>query len=490
MNEIEELIILSSPRRRTTMKKPNVIQTVLAVAACKLTRFVLRKTGRGGTAIPGIVAMKIAKNILAAVSEGMNIIVVTGTNGKTTTCNMIEHALTSAGCDCLRDKAGANMLNGIASDLISNADWLGKPRHPYAVLECDEAALKLVVPFVKPKVIVITNIFSDQVDRFGSVRNTLKEIRKGVRRSPDSVLVLNADDPLTASLALASSKKSPETGEFSVIPNQVLRYGLEGTVGTQGKVDLSDAGKCICCGGEYQYSHHIYATLGGFICTKCGYRRQTPDVAVITIDQMSTSGSRIHLKADDKILEAEIALPAVYNIYNAAAAIAAVKAAGLPAQKAIDSLSDVRSAFGRMETFDLAGNRIQMILVKNPAGCNQALTYVTGFNEDYTVAHCLNNQTGDGHDISWIYDTDYERLVSDPHLKKIYVGGECRDELYARLKAAGAPEDLMEITTDYQDLVGKLKDEGRPVFALPNYTAMMELRQAISQETGSGDFWE
>ena len=187
------------------MKKPNVIQTVLAVAACKLTRFVLRKTGRGGTAIPGIVAMKIAKNILAAVSEGMNIIVVTGTNGKTTTCNMIEHALTNAGCDCLRDKAGANMLNGIASDLISNADWLGKPRHPYAVLECDEAALKLVVPFVKPKVIVITNIFSDQVDRFGSVRNTLKEIRKGVRRSPDSVLVLNADDPLTASLALASS---------------------------------------------------------------------------------------------------------------------------------------------------------------------------------------------------------------------------------------------------------------------------------------------
>lgn len=170
------------------MKKPNTLHAAASVAACKMTRFILRKTGRGGTAIPGIVGLKVSRNILSAVSSGMKIIVVTGTNGKTTTCNMIEHALTSAGHDCLLNKSGANLLHGIASDLICSADWKGKAQHEYAVLECDEAALKQVVPYIRPKAIVVTNLFSDQVDRYGGVQNTLKEIRTGVERSPRSVL--------------------------------------------------------------------------------------------------------------------------------------------------------------------------------------------------------------------------------------------------------------------------------------------------------------
>ena len=173
------------------MKKPNTIQTVLSVASCKLTRGVLRRTGRGGTALPGIVAMKISKNILTVPAQDMEIVVVTGTNGKTTTCNMIEHALTENGHDCHRDKSGANLLHGIASDLICDTNWLGKPKNRYAVLEVDEAALKQVVPLIRPKVIVVTNLFTDQADRFGGVENTRKEILKGIKRSPDSVLVLN-----------------------------------------------------------------------------------------------------------------------------------------------------------------------------------------------------------------------------------------------------------------------------------------------------------
>lgn len=249
------------------MKKPNKIQTILSVASCKLTRGILRKTGRGGTALPGIVAMKVAKNILAVPASEMDIIVVTGTNGKTTTCNMIEHALSENGHDCHRDKSGANLLHGIASDLVCDTNWLGKPRNRYAVLEVDEAALKQVVPYIRPKVIVVTNLFTDQADRFGSVENTLAEIRKGVKRSPGSVLVLNAEDTQSASLALD-------------VPNKVVWYGLEQSVGEQGQTDLSDAGKCPKCGGEYEYDYHIYAHLGGFRCPKCGYCRHTPDVAV------------------------------------------------------------------------------------------------------------------------------------------------------------------------------------------------------------------
>ena len=131
-----------------------------------------------------------------------------------------------------------------------------------------------------------------------------------------------------------------------------------------------------------------------------------------------------------------------------------------------------------------------MILVKNPAGCNQAFTYITGLGEDFSAVLCLNNRTGDGHDISWIETTDYEKLVSDPHLKKLYVGGDKAEDLYARLQKAGASEETTELFTDYKALVEKLKKEQNPVFLLPNYTAMMELRDALSPDTGSRDFWE
>ena len=459
------------------MKKPNPVLTTLSAASCKLTRFVLRKTGRGGTAIPGIVAMKISPSILSAVSQGMEIVVVTGTNGKTTTCSMIEHALTEAGCDCLLNKSGANLLHGMAADLISSTDWRGRPKTRYAVLECDEAALKQVVPFIHPRVIVVTNLFSDQVDRYGGVRNTLKEIRRGVKRSPDSVLVLNAEDPLSSSLACK-------------VPNKTVWYGMDASVGEQGNIDLTDAGTCPVCGGEYEYDYHVYSHLGGFRCKKCGRKRQDPDVAVLSIDEKTADGSTLHMRIDGAEQQVRIALPAVNNIYNAAASIAAVKALGLPAEKAVEALGTVRSAFGRLETFDLNGRRLQMILVKNPAGCNQAFSYVTGFDEDYTAVLCLNNRTGDGHDISWIESADYEKLCADPHLKKIYVCGDCAQELFERLKKAGAGPDRMEIVTDYRSLVSLLKQETMPAFLLPNYTSMMELRQALNAETGNKVFWE
>ncbi|MDO4621987.1 MAG: MurT ligase domain-containing protein [Eubacteriales bacterium] len=459
------------------MKKPNTIQAAAASAACKATRAILRKTGRGGTALPGIVAMKVSKNILAAASEGMEIIVVTGTNGKTTSCNMIAHALTSGGHECLLNKSGANLLHGIAADMICNTNWKGDPKTHYAVLECDEAALKQVVPFIRPKAIVVTNLFSDQVDRYGGVGNTLKEIRTGVERSPESILVLNAEEPLSASLALN-------------VPNKVVWYGLNETVGEQGNIDLADAGKCPVCGSEYDYDYHIYAHLGGFRCPKCGYKRQNPDVAVTAINKIEATGSDITLQTAAQTCDVHVSLPAVYNVYNAAAAVAAVKAIGLPEQEAIDSLSSVQSSFGRLETFDLNGNRLQMILVKNPAGCNQAFSYLTGLQEDFTAVLCLNDRTGDGHDISWINDTDYEKLVNDPHLKKIYVGGDRAADLSERLRKAGAGDELQEVVTDYNKLLELLLKEKYPIFALPNYTSMMDLRQVLNQASGNKEFWE
>ena len=459
------------------MAKPGKIRTILSVAACKASRALLRRTGRGGTAVPGDVAMKFARNILEAVSEGMEIVVVTGTNGKTTTCSMIEHAVTACGKDCLLNRSGANLLSGITADLTCNATAAGKPKTHYAVLECDEAALKQVVPLIHPKAVVVTNLFSDQVDRYGGVENTLKEIRKGVEKVPETTLVLNAEEPLSASLSLGT-------------PNPVIWYGMDASVGVQGNVDLKDALVCPRCGSEYTYDYHVYAHLGGFACPGCGYRRAEPDVAVTKILRIAPDGSTAVMRIGGKEQEVKIAVPAVYNVYNAAAAIGAVKALGLPVSKAAASLASTQSAFGRLETFNIGGNRLQMILVKNPAGCNQAFSYLTGIGEDYTAVLCLNNRTGDGHDISWIEDTDYEKLCADPHLKKLYVCGECAAQLSERLKRAGAGDDLQQIVTDYNELLKLLLKEKRPIYALPNYTSMMELRKVLIPAAGKKDFWE
>ena len=330
------------------MSRPNPLQSVVSIASCKMVRTVLRKTGRGGTAIPGEIAMKIAPKIPEVVSSGMEIIVVTGTNGKTTTCNMIQHAIESAGKECLLNKSGANLLKGIAADLICNSTWTGKPKTHYAVLECDEAALKQVVPLIHPKAVVVTNLFSDQVDRYGGVQNTLKEIRTGIEKVPETTLVLNADEPLSASLALN-------------VPNKVIWYGLDAAVGERGDIDLSDAGVCPKCGGAYKYDYHIYAHLGGFRCPSCGYARPVPDICVTSIDRVDAAGSTVQIQVGKKVQEVSIALPAVYNVYNAAAAVAAACAVKVSPQKALDSLSTVRSSFGRLETFDLDGLATGMI---------------------------------------------------------------------------------------------------------------------------------
>ena len=432
---------------------------------------------RGGTALPGKAAMLFDKRILETVSEGMEIIVVTGTNGKTTTSRMIEHGITSAGFSCLANKSGANLLSGVTAEVTSNADAAGRPRTKYAVIECDEGALKQVVPLLHPKVIVVTNLFRDQLDRYGEVMHTLESIRRGVEQVPESILCLNADCSLTSSLALN-------------IPNKVVYYGINGPVGEQKEQELSDARRCIRCGAEYQYYSHTYAHLGDFYCPECGYHRQKPQVAVTKILSLTAAQTKVELELCGSSREVSIRLPAVYNVYNAAAALTALTQFGISAEQACASLADVRSSFGRMENFELDGIPVQMILVKNPAGCNQTIEYITSLQEDYRLVICLNDKTADGHDISWIWDADYEKIAADEHAVRIYAAGDRAEDLALRLKYAGTDEKRIEIQKDYEKLLEGLKDSKLPVFAMPNYTSMLTLRGILAQVTGKKDFWE
>ncbi|MBR1901056.1 MAG: DUF1727 domain-containing protein [Lachnospiraceae bacterium] len=460
------------------------IRTICAIAACRLTRSVMRLLHRGGTALPGKAARLFDPDILDRVSEGMEIIVVTGTNGKTTTCSMLEQAYRGSGRTCLSNKSGANLLSGITAELTCNAAWSGKPKTHYAVIECDEGALKQVTGHIRPKVIAVTNLFRDQLDRYGEVTHTLDEIRRGILASPDSILCLNADDSLVSSLA-------------ENVPGRVLYYGMDSAVGEQEDPVLSDAKYCIRCGAQYRYDYHTYAHLGGFRCPACGYRRHEADCALTKILEMSPRGSRGILRLPSAAVssrepetELRVGLPAVYNLYNALAAICAYTACGYPAGEILSSLKTVHSSFGRMEHFTLGDVPVQMILVKNPAGCNQALTYLTGAGQPYRLLLCLNDRTADGHDISWIWDAEYEKLAADGNLKQILVAGDRAEDMQLRLKYAGvAPEDITLVREPAQTLPW-IEASPHPVFALPNYTSMLELREALRQKTGEREFWE
>ena len=454
-----------------------VIRTIGAVAACKGTRAVLRLIGRGGTALPGKAAMKVDPEILAVTSRDMEIIVVTGTNGKTTTSRMLEHAMTVSGKKCLANKSGANLLSGVTAEFTATASLTGKPGFHYAVVECDEGALKQVVPLIKPKVIVVTNLFRDQLDRYGEVLHTLDAIRQGIEKVPDTAVCLNADCSLTSSLA-------------DGIPNKVYYFGMNSPFGEQKEAELSDAPRCIRCGAKYEYSYHTYAHLGGFICPQCGYKRRDPDVAAQKILSMTPQGTRIRLSCGGTEKEIEIALPAVYNVYNALAAVCAYTAAGFPEEEILLSLSDVQSSFGRLETFRFEKTTAQMVLVKNPAGCNEAIRYVTGMKDPFTAVLMLNDRTADGHDISWIWDVDYEAFAACEAAEKILVGGDRAEDLAVRLKYAGVPVRKIRVEHDLKALAGTIESEEKPVFILPNYTSMLALRAELAQAAGKAQFWK
>ena len=446
----------------------------LAILLCKLARAALRLLGRGGTALPGSLALKLCPDIVARLSRPLKTIMVTGTNGKTTTCRMIERMLGDAGFDCMANRSGSNLERGIAADLCANAGLTGRPRKRVAVIECDEAAFKRVCGEMKPAAVVVTNIFRDQLDRYGEVTHTLESIRIGLERAGGALVCLNADDSLVASLA-------PDAAD------RVRFFGIDVPLGEASAV--SDAPRCIICGAEYEYKYHTFAHLGGFCCPKCGYSRTEPEVAVVGVDSLGPEGSVAEIRVDGEIYTAPVSLPGAYNLYNAAAAVAGVTALGVGAESAIKSLAHIESGFGRMERFELGEAKVTMVLVKNPAGCDRALEYLAAVPEAAAV-FCLNDGAADGTDVSWIWDAGFERLFSGGQRREIIVSGTRADDMRLRLKYAGADDGDVRTVRGTAELAGAIAALRGQVCVMPTYTAMLPLRAELASRVGRKEFWK
>ena len=456
------------------------LRAFLAIALCKLLRLLSRVLHRGGTAMPGEYALKVCPNLLAILAKDVTSVAVTGTNGKTTSSRMIEEALAEQGESYFANRSGANLITGITTEFVMNCTLGGKMKKHLAVIECDEAAARKVFGQLKPKVIVVTNLFRDQLDRYGEVTHTLENIREGIRNVPEAVLCLNADCSLTASLA-------------EDLPNPVVWFGInEGAAPSAAKPEISDATHCLRCKTEYEYSYITYGHLGGYRCPNCGRARHAADYAVTRVAELGMSHSVIRLSFRGEEREIRVNLPALYNIYNAAGAAAALCTAGYPIDRVAAAMQSFQCGFGRMEQFDQLGKAgAKMMLVKNPAGCSQVVEFLSSIKEDFALVVCLNDRGADGRDVSWIWDADFDRIPEfGERLKAVAVSGDRAADMRVRLKYAGVDDRLITVEKDYEKLVAWVNEQEVPVFLMPTYTAMLELREVVIRHCGGAEFWE
>lgn len=428
--------------------------------------------------MPGRWALKVCPDLLSVLASQVKTVAVTGTNGKTTSCRIIEEAFMESGKTALTNRSGANLMGGIVTTFAMNSSLSGKMRKQYAVIECDEAASVRVFEQLKPQVIVVTNLFRDQLDRYGEVTHVLDALRRAISKVPEATLCLNADCSLTASIA-------------DDMPNRVAWFGMEkGACVSREKPLISDAEYCIRCKTEYEYDYRSYAHLGGFRCPRCGFHRHTAQYAITRIVETSLDSTLAEMQLNVEKRLVRVNLPAKYNLYNAIGAAAAVMEMGVDTDNAVAALSAFKCGFGRMENINFSDTTAKMILVKNPVGCNETLAFLKETDNNFVLVLCLNDNEADGKDISWIWDTDFESLASiSDRIERIIVSGNRAADMCIRLKYAGIPEKRMEIEHSYTKLIKELENEKRLIYVLPNYTAMLELRGEIAKQSGGQSFW-
>lgn len=432
----------------------------IIIALVRLCEKLLRLFGRGATSFPGKLALFLKKDILKSLSRGVRIIAVTGTNGKTTTCAMIESALKKAGVSCFLNRSGANLITGVTAAFIANCNLFGRCRYDCAVLECDENALKKISLYIDAQILVVTNIFRDQLDRYGEVSSTLAAIKEGAGNMKNALLVLNADDPLTFSL--------------SRLGNPYVSFGISKRLSLGGR---GESEFCPFCGTAYEYAFRTYSQLGGFYCPSCGYARETPDYSAEEVFLQDPDTSSFFAVFRGKAALVSVNLGGIYNVYNALAAAAALREFGVELSDVENALSEFGGAFGRMERFE----NVRMLLVKNPAGFTQTVNYIKPLAV-HNLIFVLNDNDADGKDVSWIWDAQID--IGD-HVENVYAFGIRSGDMALRLKYAGIQAKIIKNYDEFKKITSQ-----PDTVIIPTYTAMMALRPYFAHRSGKKEFWQ
>ncbi|PZM81000.1 MAG: DUF1727 domain-containing protein [Candidatus Melainabacteria bacterium] len=450
----------------------------VAVAVGKMAARTIRMLGAGlGSNLPGRVARKLAPDVLShlAGQSKKGVIAVTGTNGKSTTSGLLSSVLKTAGFTLIHNRQGANLVTGITATLVDAASWDGHINTDYCLFEIDEAALPLVARETTLSVVVVTNLFRDQLDRFGELDTTARLIEKGISicKSP---AVLNADDPNVCQLVPDNTRLffGMDAGYCEVDSQRITD---ESNLDCSQSMELS---YCLKCGAEIVYDCFFYGQLGHWRCSSCDYKRPDPTI-VATHIQLNATGSRFKLtdKRQNLSVEVKLPIPGLFNVYNALAAAACAVKLGVTLESVKQGLQNYSTLFGRSEKISLLGKPVLIQLIKNPAGASQTVKAVV---EDSTarVLIAINDNLADGRDISWLWDADFEPLRAVKGT--VIVSGLRADDMAVRMKYAGIePERIVCVPKLERALRQALNDTtpDETLWVLPTYTCLLELQKIV-----------
>ncbi len=460
----------------------SALRRIIAILIAKVAGAFSRRLRRGGgTAIPGLLAEHLSPDLLGVLLSQVpaGTVFITGTNGKTTTAALLRNILAAGGGSVLHNATGSNLTRGVLSMLLEHTAWRGKLRFApdsIAVLELDEAAIVQALRQHRPSCIVVTNLFRDQLDRYGEVQTIATGLRSAFAQLDSSTaLLLNGDDPLVASL-----------GETFGGP--VRYFGLDDLDLARDDIELAaDSHYCPHDATPLQYAAAYYGHLGEYACPTCGWKRPHRDVRATKVILHGFAGVNLTVSVPEAELRASLRVPGLYNVYNALAATAAAWYLDVTAEAVSDGLGATISAFGRAEVVKAGERTAWLLLIKNPVGANQVLRLLAAEEGPLHVLAILQDRAADGHDVSWIWDVDFECLAS----ATVTTGGRRAEDMAVRLKYAGL-EDITvrrDIASAFDHAAGAMPAEN-VLFILATYTGMLEMRKVWAERGLVRQFWE
>jgi lipid II isoglutaminyl synthase (glutamine-hydrolysing) len=453
-----------------------------ALLAGKLTASLSRGLRRGGgTTLPGDVSRWVDPTILTKLSRSLTdgTIVVTGTNGKTTTAALVRHILEAQGRKSVANQAGANLIFGVTAAVLNRTSWRGTLPATVGLFEIDEASLPRLVHEVAPGTIVVTNLFRDQLDRYGELETTAAHIRRALVQGPEGMTaVLNADDPMVAALG-------------DDLP-RVIYAGLDDASLLRPELSHgADAKFCPRCGSAFIFEGVYFGHVGHYHCPRGDFARPSPDIRATSVSIEGMERMRLRVTDGSQEVSVDVPLSGLYNAYNIVMALAAAKAMGVPLARSAAALRDFTPAFGRMERTAIGGRPAVLLLAKNPTGFNEVLRTAIQFGKARSFLIALNDRIADGQDVSWIWDVDFEQLKDVA--QHIVVSGDRALDLRVRLKYAQIPADHIEVVSDWRDALqraARATRDGEMLFILPTYTAMLELRAVLTRDGALKPYWQ
>ena len=457
------------------------LRGLLALAAGKSAARATRLIGRGGgTAITGMVARKVDPRILDELVRipGVPVVAITGSNGKTTTARFTAALLRGEGITVCHNSAGANLIQGVTSLAVSYANLRGHLPQGVLVAEVDEGALPMVAPETLPRALLVTDLFRDQLDRFGEIYAVADAIESVAAALPaDAALVVNADDPMVATLAEKREGRR-------------VTFGLAIKRSTDQITRAADTIRCPRCQADLKYRHVYLSHMGDYSCPACGFARPKLDVAVTSLEVVGLDRTRVGLQTPSGKLTLEIPQSGVHIAYDAAGAVAILVGLGVSLDHAAESLASVGPAFGRLEKIEADGRTIVLAFAKNPTSYNTTLRALATEGEPRQLLIAASNTLVDGEDFGWLWDVDFETMA--PRVERAVISGTRADELANRLHYAGVAASKLKVIEDRPEALTEalsLLPPGSRLVVLSGYTPLIELRDEMRRRGWTGRYW-